>query len=168
MQNIVLKTERLYLEVIQRIHFSDLCGLLSNKRVQRYFPKALNKKETEEFYEKIQKRYNSDGYCYWAVIRKTDKKFLGICGVIDQTIDGQMEAEIAFRLLDTFWGSGYGTEAAKGCINYAKEALEKNSVICLIRSINKASIRVAEKNGFKFEKESNFQGYPHRVYRLKF
>ena len=125
MQNIVLKTERLYLEVIQRIHFNDLYGLLSNKRVQTYFPKVLNKKESEEFFKKIQQRYRSDGYCYWAVIRKKDKKFLGICGVIDQTIDGQTEAEIAFRLLGIFWGSGYGTEAAKGCIKYAKEAKKK-------------------------------------------
>ena len=167
MQNIILKTERLNLEIIDKSHIGDLYNLLSNKKVQKYFPKTLDKIESEQFYEKIQNRYKSDGYCYWAIIRKNDKKFIGICGILNQTIDEQTEAEIGYRLLDSFWGRGYGTEAAKGCVEYAKEKLKKESVISLIRSKNLASIRVAEKNGFKFEKESLFQELPHQVYRLQ-
>jgi RimJ/RimL family protein N-acetyltransferase len=94
-------------------------------------------------------------------------KFLGICGVINQIIDEQTETEIGYRLLDSYWGKGYGTEAVKGCAKYAKEKLKKESIISLIRSENLASIRVAEKNGFKFEKESLFQELPHQVYRLQ-
>jgi RimJ/RimL family protein N-acetyltransferase len=167
MQNIILKTERLNLEIIDQSHFDDLYNLLSNRKVQKYFPKTLNKTESEQFYEKIQNRYKSDGYCYWAVIRKYDMKFLGICGVINQIIDEQTETEIGYRLLDFYWGKGYGTEAVKGCAKYAKEKLKKESIISLIRSENLASIRVAEKNGFKFEKESLFQELPHQVYRLQ-
>jgi len=120
MNNIILKTKRLKLEIIDESHYENLYKLLSNEKVHQYFPKALNKIEPKEFYEKIQNRYRDDGYSYWAVIRKDDNKFLGICGVLKQEIDGQVEAEIAYRLFDSFWGKGYGTEAAKGCVEYAK------------------------------------------------
>jgi [ribosomal protein S5]-alanine N-acetyltransferase len=62
----------------------------------------------------------------------------------------------------------YGTEAAAGRIKYAKEILELKSVIFLILSMNKQSIRVAEKNGLKLEKEAMFHGRKHRVYRINF
>jgi [ribosomal protein S5]-alanine N-acetyltransferase len=167
MRNIILETERLKLEKIGEDHFGNLYKLLSNEKVHKYFPKALDEIESNEFYEKILSRYKTDGYCFWAVIRKNDNEFLGICGILNQKIDGQVESEIGYRLLETFWCNGYGTEAAKGCIDYAEDKLSEKSVISLIRSVNIPSIRVAEKNGFQFEKETIFHELPHRVYRLK-
>ncbi len=161
-----MKTERLKLEMINEYHFDNLCKLLSNKKVHKYFPKVLSEIESKEFYEKILSRYKADGYCFWAVIRRTDNEFLGICGILKQKIDGQVESEIGYRLLDAFWCKGYATEAAKGCIDYAKEKLTKKSVISLIRSVNYPSIRVAEKNGFQYEKDTIFHELSHRVYRL--
>jgi RimJ/RimL family protein N-acetyltransferase len=166
MNKTIFETERLKLETINESHFDNLYTLLSNEKVQKYFPKALNKIESKEFYEKIQSKYKDDGYCFWAVIRKSDHEFLGICGLINQIIDGQPETEIGYRLLDTFWCNDYGTEATKGCIDYAKKKLSKESLILLIRSINLPSIRVGEKNGFQYEKETVFHELPHRVYRL--
>jgi ribosomal-protein-alanine N-acetyltransferase len=167
MSNIILETERLKLEMIGEKHFENLFKLLSNEKVHKYFPKALNEIESKEFYMKIQSRYETDGYCFWAVVRKSDNEFLGICGILNQNIDGQVESEIGYRFLDSFWCNGYGTEAAKGCIDYAKNKLSKKSVISLIRPVNTPSIRVAEKNRFQFEKETIFHELPHRVYRLK-
>jgi len=166
MNGIILSTKRLRLESINESHLDDLFNLVSNPKVQKYFPKTLNRKETKEFYERIQNRYNSDGYSFWAVIRKEDSLFLGICGILKQEIDGQVETEVGYRLINKFWGKGYGTEAAEGCVKYAKEKLKKTSVISLIRSVNVPSRRVVEKNGFKLEKETIFDNLPHQVYRL--
>lgn len=161
-----MSTQRLRLEKIEKSHFNDLFALVSNPKVQRYFPTTLNRNEAREFYEKIQNRYETDGYCFWAVVRQDDNQFIGICGILKQEVDGQIETEIGYRILDEFWGKGYATEAAEGCIKYAKEKLKKISVISLILSVNAPSIKVAEKNGLKFEKESMFHGLPHNVYRL--
>lgn len=166
MSNIILNTQRLRLEKIEKRHLNDLYTLVSNPKVQKYFPKTLNRDEINEFYEKIQNCYKTDGYCFWAVIRKDDNEFIGICGILKQEVDGQVETEIGYRILDKFWGKRYGTEAAEGCIRYAKEKLKKTSVISLIQSVNAPSKRVAEKNGLKLEKESIFHGLPHQVYRI--
>lgn len=161
----IIETERLYLEELEQRHFNKLFRLLSNQRVQRYFPKTLNKQETQDFLNKIQHHYKTYGHSFWAVIRKTDDEFIGVCGLLNQQIEGVEEIEVAYRLLDDFWGNSYGTEAAKGCLDYAKNQLNATSVISLILAENKQSIRVAEKNGLRFERETLFQGLPHRFYR---
>ena len=166
MSEIIIKTKRLRLEKITEHHKRDLFSLLSNPEVHKYFPKTLNEKESEEFFERIQLRYVLDGFCFWAVIRKSDETFLGICGLLSQIIEGENEIEVGYRFSDEFWGQGYGPEAAMGCIEYAKENLNTPSVISLIRSVNLQSIRAAEKNGLEFEKEVLFHGMPHNLYRI--
>jgi [ribosomal protein S5]-alanine N-acetyltransferase len=166
MSEIILTTKRLRLEKIEEEHKKDLFRLLSNPRVHKYFPKTLDEKEKEEFFEKIQHQYNINGYCFWAVIRVKDEMFLGICGLLSQVVDGQKEVEVGYRLSDEFWGQGYGPEAALGCIDYAKTKLHLSSVISLILSVNRQSIRVAEKNGLVFEKEVIFHDIPHNLYRV--
>lgn len=166
MGNIILTTKRLRLEKIGEDHKKDLFILLSNHKVHKYFPKTLNLEESEAFFDKIQSRYNTDGFCFWAVIRKNDNVFIGICGLVSQLIEGQKEVEVGYRLSDEFWGQGYGTEAAKGCIEYAKEKLNLPSIISLIRAVNIPSIRVAEKNGLILEKEVMFHDLPNLLYRI--
>ena len=166
MSDTILTTKILRLEKIGNKHKSDLYALLSNPKVHKYFPKALDRNESVAFFEKIQYRYNVDGYCFWAAIRTTDNVFLGICGLLSQIIDGQKETEVGYRLLDEIWGQGYGTEAAWGCIQYGKKVLNLASIISLIRPVNLPSIRVAEKNGLTLEKETVFQNMRHFVYRI--
>lgn len=166
MSTTITTTDRLRLEKIDARHKGDLYALLSNPIVHKYFPKILDHHESKAFYEKIQARYKNDGYCFWAVIRKKDNTFLGICGLLSQIIDGRKEVEVGYRISNQYWGQGYGTEAAGGCIDYGREKLKLSSIISLIRPINLPSIRVAEKNGLKLEKETLFHGTLHRVYRI--
>lgn len=165
MKQTILTTERLRLEKIGVEHKKDLYKLLSNPKVHKFFPKPLDETEAGLFFERIQHRYQTDGYCFWAVIRKTDNRFLGICGLLNQVIDGKKEIEVGYRLSDAFWNQGYGSEAAMGCILYAKDKLKLRSVISLIRAVNTPSIRVAEKNGLMLEKETVFHDLPHLVFR---
>lgn len=163
----ILETERLVLETIEEGIFEELADLLANEKVHEFFPKTLNRNESIEFLEKTQKRQTEDGLSFWAVMRKDDMRFLGICGLLKQIIDEKEEIEVGYRINDEFWNNGYGTEAAKGCIEYAKNKLRLSSIISLILPENKQSIRVAEKNGLSLEKETKFHGQMHHVYRIQ-
>ena len=77
MGHTIFTTKRLRLEKIGLEHKEDLYKLLSNPKVHKYFPKALDKEESEEFFEKVQHRYQTDGHCFWEVIQKSDNAFLG-------------------------------------------------------------------------------------------
>lgn len=166
MTTTVLTTHRLCLERIAPRHRPALNDLLTDPAVHRHFPKTPDLDEAQAFYHKVQHRYATDGYCFWAVIRKEDTAFVGICGLLKQCIDDQPETEVGYRIARQYWGQGYGTETARGCIDYARNVLGISSIISLIRPANRPSIRVAEKNGLSLEKETLFQGMTHLVYRL--
>lgn len=168
MRKKILETKRLILEELTIDLIDPLADLLTNPIVHKYFPKTLDRKESLEFLEKVIKRQQNDGISFWAVTRKKDNNFLGICGLLKQVIDGVEEIEVGYRINNEFWGNGFGTEAAAGCIEYAKNNLKLKSVISLILPINKQSIRVAEKNGLTLEKSSMFHDQLHRVYRINF
>ncbi|ODS30742.1 MAG: hypothetical protein SCARUB_04137 [Candidatus Scalindua rubra] len=104
----ILETKRLILEELDEKHFDDLYKLLSNKKVQKYFPKTLDEKESKEFLNKVKKKYHDDGFSFWAVIRIEDKRFIGICGLLKQIMDENEEVEVAYRIIDIYWGNGFG------------------------------------------------------------
>jgi len=161
----ILETDRLILRTLEEEYSGDLALLLSNEKVHRFFPKKLNMEESRQFLKEVQKRQKKDGFSFWAVIRKNDERFLGICGLLKQKIDGIDEVEVAYRISDEFWGKGYAPEAAEGCIIYAKNELKVRSVISLILKENVQSIRATQKNGLILEKEIMFHDHVHQVYR---
>jgi len=168
MNKAILETHRLILNELTEEYFEDLAKLLANPIVHKHFPKTLNRDESKEFLEKVQSHQKEDGYSFWAVIRKEDSQFLGICGLLKQHVNGIGEVEVGYRIDNQFWGNGYATEAAKGCMEYAKNVLKVDSIISLIRLVNQQSIRVAEKNGLEKENEIIIHQYRHIVYRKRF
>jgi [ribosomal protein S5]-alanine N-acetyltransferase len=161
----ILETKRLTLEELDETRFEPLAQLLANPRVHKYFPKVLSREESLEFLQQVQERQLRDGVSFWAVLRTPDGAFLGICGLLRQVVDNRDELEVGYRISDEYWGNGYGTEAAAGCMQYAFTKLKAPSVISLILPENLPSQRVAEKNGLHVEKEAFVHGNVHRVYR---
>ena len=68
------------------------------------------------------------------------------------------ELELGYRLLTHYWGKGFATEAAIAMKTYAFNEMDLTRLISLIETENIASIRVAEKNGFKLEKTMLYDG----------
>lgn len=165
----ILETDRLRLEIIEESHFENLAELLANPRVHRLWPepKTRNREESRAYFDKIQKMYTDYGYSFYAVIRKEDNKFLGLCGILPDEFEGNPEVEIAYRIDDQFWGNGYAPEAAQACMNYAHEKLGWNTVISLILPANVQSQRVAEKNDLVPSGEKIHVGMRHIVWRKR-
>jgi len=64
-------------------------------------------------------------------------------------LDGNVEAEISYRIKPQHWNFGFATEAAQACKEYAEKVLNKNRLISIIHPENIASKCVAEKLGAK-------------------
>ena len=152
---IILETERLLFRRLLPGDFDDLFALYSDSEVRRYFPEGtLTHAETQEELE-----WFLDGHPkhpelgLWATIHKPSGRFIGRCGLLPWTIDGQYEVEVAYMIAKEFWRQGLGTEAAQGILEYGFETLGLPRLICLIDHDNEASIRVASNIGMTFEKE---------------
>ena len=136
----------------------SLAALYRDPEIRKYFPEGDHgvltyeeAKEELEWFLNGHPDYPQLGL--WTTIYKETWKFIGRCGLLPWTIDGQPEVEVAYLLDKAFWGQGLATEAAQGIVEYAFGPLNLSRLICLIGPDNLASRKVAEKIGMRLEKE---------------
>lgn len=150
----ILETERLILRHLIPEDLDALFALYRDPEIRRYFPEGvLTLEETREELEWFlngHPRHPELGL--WVTIHKETGRFIGRCGLLPWTIEGQEEVEIAYLLDKAFWHHGFATEAALGIFHYGFEKLHLARLICMIDPENIASQRVAERIGMTFEK----------------
>jgi RimJ/RimL family protein N-acetyltransferase len=164
MNDAILETDRLRLRKITMADLEDIHAIWGDPEAMRLFPRTLDREGVREWIERNLTRYAETGHGIWAVIRNEDGQFVGDCGLVIQDINGAPELEVGYHFLPRFWGRGYASEAARGCMDYARETLGRPRVISMIRPENLASRRVAERNGLRIEREVDWRGYQHLIY----
>jgi ribosomal-protein-alanine N-acetyltransferase len=153
-----IKTQRLLLRWFEMSDLDDLHGIFSLPQVMRFsLTGPYSIEQTRESLNKTLANYAKDGFGTFAVIHQADKSLIGYCGFYRQQIDGVDEIEIGYRLHPDYWGQGLATEAARAVRDYAFDTLGFNRLISIIEPENLGSIRVAEKNGFRLEKQTRFK-----------
>ena len=161
----IVETKHLYLREYQKDDFLSLHEIFSDAETMQYYPAPFTIEKTKNWIETNQRRYLQDGFGLWAVCLKDTDEVIGDCGLTKQLVEGNFEVEIGYHINKKHWGKGYATEAANGCKEFGFN-LGFNKLICIINPQNKQSIRVAEKIGFKFDKESFVFNKLHRIYAL--
>ena len=165
---ILLETKRLSLRHFVMDDLDNLFSFYGDPDVVKYIPDAprtyQETKEELEWFMNGHPEFPELGL--WATIYKENGQFIGRCGLLPWTIDGQQEVEVAFALSKGYWGQGLATEAAQGIVQYGFENLSLSRLICLIDHDNSGSIRVATKIGMRFEKEAKDEYGPFLVYAM--
>jgi RimJ/RimL family protein N-acetyltransferase len=165
---IILETKRLLLRHQVISDLDDLWALYCDPEITKYIADAP--RSYEEAREELEWHMNghprNPQLGLWATIHKETGKFIGRCGLLPWTIDGQQEVEVAYTIARKYWGQGLGTEAAQAIADYAFHHLHLSRLICLIDAQNTASQRVAEKIGMTFEKEGQDEMGPFLVYSI--
>jgi RimJ/RimL family protein N-acetyltransferase len=168
---IILETNRLLLRRLIMDDLDALFALYSDAEIRRFFPEGVltfdETKEELEWFLNGHPNYPELGL--WATIHKETGKFIGRCGLLPWTIDGQHEVEIAYLIDKTYWGQGFGTEAAQAILQYGFEKLQLSRLICLIDPENIASQKVAENIGMTLEKRVDGidgDNYPTLIYAI--
>lgn len=108
------------------------------------------------------------GFGYWAVEDKATGLYAGDLGfadfkrVIEPSIRGT--PELGWVLAPRFQGKGYATEAVRAATAWADATFTGGRTVCMISPENLASIRVAEKGGFKEFARTTYVGSPTIMY----
>lgn len=164
----VFESERLAVRYITPEDFASFHEMQSSERVMKYI---LGRPKTQEENEQEMKRIlasyekQEGNFLVLAAVRKCDGQFIGTCAVIKNQ-DG--EHEIGFRLLERYWGNGFGREICRSLIRYCFFDLGLRSVAAYVEKENIASIRTLEKAGMEYvsERIEPDSGVPVRYYRL--
>jgi RimJ/RimL family protein N-acetyltransferase len=108
------------------------------------------------------------GYGYWAVDERESGTFIGEMGFadyhrdIDPPLDGR--PELGWILKTSTHGKGYATEALTAIAAWGDAHFDGKETACMIAPENTASIRVAEKIGFREKLRTTYKGDPTLVF----
>lgn len=143
-----LETERLKLRLFTLDDVQVMFDLNSDPEVIRY-AEATPAPDLQEARKRMEEGplsdYEKHGYGRFAVEWKASGKVIGFCGI--KYLPEIDLPEIGYRYLKEYWGRGIGTEAARLCVDFARDDLNIEKLVALIVPENTASIRVAEKLG---------------------
>nr|NGX51438.1 hypothetical protein [Chlamydiota bacterium] len=156
----ILETKRLILRLLTAKDVDNLLLIFEDPIAMHYYHTLKGRTDATQWIEYAQKNFAERRQGFFACELKENEEFVGICGVLIRTELGEDENEIGYLFVRKHWGKGYATEAARACIDYGFNTLGYTRLISIIDPKNSASVRVAEKNGLKREKEVIFKGYP--------
>jgi RimJ/RimL family protein N-acetyltransferase len=148
----VVETSRLTLRRLTATDAADLVALLNSVAfLANVGDKGVRTLEDARAYVAgIQACYTHCGYGLYAVVRKADEAFTGICGLLYREYLG--ETDIGYAMLPEYGGRGYASEAAAAILAYGRRQLGLARIVALISPDNATSIRIAVKLGLSFEK----------------
>lgn len=139
---IIFESERLLCRELQRQDLPLFFDLESNPRVLKYTGQepVLDKVQCKKNLNSIIEKYNlpENTYNVWAVIRKSDDKFIGTAALI-LSENGN---EIGYRLREVFWGNGYGLEIAENLVHYCLNELDLKGIYAEVDQANVISVRI--------------------------
>jgi ribosomal-protein-alanine N-acetyltransferase len=139
----IIETQRLYVRQLNERDLPQFFELMGNPNVMNPIPqKPFNKKESIAKLAELISLEKSSNTKIWCLCEKGSNQLIGICGVLK---NDEQDDEIAYRLIETFWGNGYGTEIAKGLIDYCFVHLKSELVTADVCSDNLKSINIVTK-----------------------
>ncbi|WP_310389366.1 GNAT family N-acetyltransferase [Roseateles sp.] len=87
---------------------------------------------------------------------RTGGTIIGMAGVLQR--DYLPAPDIGYALLPRFWGQGYAREAARACLDYAREVLGEPRLMATTAPFNQASGRLLQDLGMGYLETQQFAG----------
>src|SRR3954453_22258624 len=115
-----LSTARLLLRPWRDEDLAPFAAMNSDPRVMEFFPKPLDRAESEAMAERIRGHFARHGFGLWAVEVPGVSAFIGFVGLSVPTFEAHFTpcVEIGWRLAAEHWGRGYATEAAGAVLEF--------------------------------------------------
>lgn len=163
-----LNTDRLQLEPFKDSHYEGLRVMDSDSGVMRYINQGIAKTpdETRESISRVQARWETYGFSWWAIKEKTSGDIVGAaCLQHLANVEGA-PLEIGWRLIPKHNGKGYATEAAKAIIVFAAKRIGSTYLVAVAEPENIPSQRVMQRLGMTYKAVEKHYDVPCVVYEL--
>ena len=167
-----LETPRLVMRGHRREDFPSVAAMWGDLDVARHISgKPSTAEESWARMLRYAGLWHFLGYGYWVVEEKASGRFVGEVGFgnfkreIEPPLGDNPEA--GWVLSPSAHGKGYATEAMNAALDWADRQL-KTAIVCIMAPENPASIRVAEKCGFRDAGRGTYKTWPTLIYRRAF
>ena len=164
---IILETEHLLFRPLTLSDLDDLTALYADPEVMRFLGGPRSKDEVQRVLNRYIQEYQIYGHSFFATIQKSDQRFIGHCGLLNQEVEGQPEVELGYVLAPQYWQRGLALEGTQALKDYGLQQLGFPRLISLIPPGNTASIHIAEKIGMQYERDVDQWGQHFRLYAVQ-
>jgi RimJ/RimL family protein N-acetyltransferase len=159
-----IETERLVLRAYRLEDFPHLVAAWADPEVVRHIGRPSTEEESWTRLLRNIALWPMLGYGYWAATEKTSGRYIGDVGLADfkREIEPSIKGvpEIGWVLARWSHGRGYATEAALAALRWLEGALGPQRTVCIINDDNHASLRVADKCGYREFARTQYKGSP--------
>jgi RimJ/RimL family protein N-acetyltransferase len=150
----VIETERLRLRGHRVSDFAACTAMWADPVVTRYI--SGRPFTAEEVWARLLRyvgHWTLLGFGFWLIEEKDSGAFVGEAGLAEfqRDIDPPIQGipEVGWVLSPQFHGKGYATEAVRAAVAWGDTRFDRARTVCLIHPDNLASVRVAEKCGYR-------------------
>jgi RimJ/RimL family protein N-acetyltransferase len=145
----VIDTPRLILREwrdTDRPGFIELCR---SAQVMAHLGGPADAAQADKVIARARASQDARGFCFWAMERRDDSAFLGLCGlnVVELAAPISGEIEIGWRLREDMWGRGYAREAALATPRWAWLSTQVERVVAMTVPSNRRSWGLMERIG---------------------
>lgn len=165
-----IETERLILRAFRAEDLEPLAAIWSDEDVVRYIGgQKLGREDTWRRSLAACGQWPYVGYGYWIVDSKADGAVVGQVGFADFKRDMQPkiegQPELGYVFAPKVHGQGLAGEACRAALDWADANLNAASYPAIISPENEASIRLAERLGFRREPDATYRGETIALFR---
>ena len=159
-------TDHLTAERLRLDHLEELVDMHRDERIMATLGGPRSTADTERFVQTNLEHWRQNRFGLWIIRRSSDGAFVGRAGLRRIHVGDADEVEIAYVLKSEMWGCGFATEISRKLIIIGSSDLQLTTLVAFTLPDNRASIRVMEKAGLRFERAILHRGKPHVLYRI--
>jgi RimJ/RimL family protein N-acetyltransferase len=153
-----LLTPRLQLRSWREEDLPAFAALNADPRVMEFFPKPLERAQSDALALRIRDHFVARGFGLWAVEELERSEFIGFIGMTVPSFDAHFTpcVEIGWRLAFTSWGRGYASEAASAALEFGFRQLNLTEIVSFTVPANLRSRRVMQRIGMTHDPRDDF------------
>jgi RimJ/RimL family protein N-acetyltransferase len=170
-----IQTSRLLMRRWQDSDREPFAALNGDPETMSYFPATLDRAASDAMIDRIESRFEQQGYGLWALEVLATGQFIGFTGLnpLPDGVPGAGGLEAGWRLARHAWHHGYATEAARAALGVAFDGARVAEIWSMTAVLNEPSQAVMRRLGLtevtRFDHPRVPAGHPlqpHVMYHL--
>ena len=171
-----IRTDRLLMRRWRDSDREPFAALNGDAETMKFFPETLDRAASDALADRIEARFEQQGYGLWALEIADTGQFIGFAGLnpIPDGVPGSGGTEIGWRLARQAWHHGYATEAARAAVTVAFDGAGLPEIWSFTSVLNEPSAAVMRRIGMtevsRFDHPRIPAGHPlrpHVLYHLR-
>jgi RimJ/RimL family protein N-acetyltransferase len=144
-----ITTDRLLMRRWRAADREPFAALNADPETMRYFPAVLDRAASDAIADRIEERFEEQGYGLWALEVTATGQFIGFTGLnpMPPGVPGAGGTEVGWRLARSAWHQGYATEAGRAALGVAFEGLGLAEIWSMTAVLNEPSLAVMRRLG---------------------